>query len=108
MTGVCVYQVLFRASFFFFYSEMNPRILELKFFLNDLFWKKTIVCFLGNGQMIFSLLEVNITLSINKTNKTRMDINDDIYRCPVHELELCVCAEGETLSHIFVCLLVCV
>lgn len=38
-----------------------------------------------------------------------MDINDDIYTCTAHELELCGRAEGETLSqtlsHMFVCLL---
>lgn len=93
---------------------MNPSILELKFFLNDLFWKKTmsLVCFLGNWQRIFSWLEVNITLSINKTNKTGMDINDDIYRCTAHDLELCASVLRERHSHVSVfarlCVCVCV
>lgn len=94
------------------YSETSPSILGLKFFLNGLFWKKTIEYFLGNWQLVLSLLEVNITLSINKTNKTGMDINDDIYRCPALEFELCVSTPEERhsqiLSHMFMCWLVCV
>lgn len=33
-----------------------------------------------------------------------MDINDDIYRCSVHELELCVraCRRRDTLTHLCV------
>lgn len=39
-----------------------------------------------------------------------MDINDDIYRCSVHELELCVraCRRRDTLTHLCVYLPVCV
>lgn len=37
-----------------------------------------------------------------------MDINDDIYSCPAHELEICVSLLKERHSHTCLCLLVCV
>lgn len=46
------------------------------------------------------MLEVNITLSINKTNNTMIDINDDLHRCAAHDVGKC--------THAFVYLSVCV
>lgn len=66
------------------------------------------VCFLEKWQLIFSQLKVNIALSINKTNKSGKDINDDIHRCLLLELELCASMPEERHSHACLCVCLCV
>lgn len=89
---------------------MDPSVPELKFFLMICFGKKeAMVCFLEKWQPIFSQLKINIALSINKTNKSGKDINDDIHRCLLLELELCASTPEERAKerHSHTCLCVC-
>lgn len=45
--------------------------------------------FQKSGSQIFSRPKVNMALSINKTNNSGTDINDDIHRCLLPTSELC-------------------